>query len=138
MLQNKQTLAKKWVLLLAAAILVLGVLGGCGKKSQAGNAAASKDVVATYKGGTVTAEEFDKFQNVNKVFYPQYAQFANDPSYKQEMLKQYITFKVLSERLDAKDKPEADKKVKTQTDQIKSYLDMQGGADKCLRTTRSR
>lgn len=127
MLSNKQGRFSKWVLMLTATILVLGVLAGCGKNKE------SKDALVVYKGGQVTKDEFEKFKNINKTFYPEYAQFFDDPNYQQELMNQYLTFKILSGRITDKAKADADKKVKEQVDQIKAAMDAQGGADAMLK-----
>lgn len=141
MQHNKRRMRKGWVAL-ASAVLVVALATGCTKKEEAAapapapaQSATGGNVLVTYKdGGKVTQGEFDTFLNINKFFYPQYAQFASDPSFQQEMMNQYVTFKVLSSRADEKSKAEADKKAKEQMDQINLYFGSQeGGLEKKLK-----
>ncbi|MBD0384550.1 peptidylprolyl isomerase [Paenibacillus sp. WST5] len=131
---------------MVALLLAFSVLSACGKKNQEGAATASPsataaaegkptDIIATYKdGGKVTRAEFDAFVNVNKMFSPQLAQFMTDPSFQQDMLKQLVTFRVLSSKADDKVKAEADKQVTEQMKAITDYFGKQeGGMDKQLK-----
>ncbi|CAG7656336.1 peptidylprolyl isomerase [Paenibacillus allorhizosphaerae] len=138
MWRNNRRSIQKGLTALLAIILVFTVATGCGKKTEAPNAAATGkpgEVLVTYKdGGNVTREEFDKFLNVNMFFYKQYAQFKDDPAFQQDMMKQLVTFKILSARADDKAKTEADKQSKEQLEQIKTFLNAQeGGMDKLLK-----
>lgn len=119
------------VLLLSFAL----VAAGCGNKqkegeeaSAGGNNPAGDEVIVTYKdGGQVTRAEFNKFIDVNLFFYKEYAQFKEDPAFQQDMMNQYLTFKVLASRADDNAKAEAEKKTTEQMDQLKSILEMQEG-----------
>ncbi|WP_079914921.1 peptidylprolyl isomerase [Paenibacillus sp. 32352] len=141
MLQNKWKTAKKGLIALLAVTTIIAA-AGCGKKTDTentGNAGtASKDaneVIVTYKdGGKVTRGEFDTFIDTNLLFYKEYAQFKEEPAFQQDMMKQLVTFKVLSARADDKAKAEAATKSKQQLDQIKTFLGMQeGGMEKQLK-----
>lgn len=110
-------------LLLAAA---LTVTGGCVKK-QAGQAASGQgDVVASYKGGQVTKAEMDSFINTTNFFYPQFASAGDSPEFKEYMLKQLVTLKVMSENASAESKKEAETKSKDQMKQMEDYFKSQG------------
>ncbi|WP_164716630.1 peptidylprolyl isomerase [Paenibacillus whitsoniae] len=148
MLPNKtrrqRSSSKKWMVGLATVVLAFSVLTACGKKdgeatsSPAASAAATgkpTDIIATYKdGGKITRAEFDSFINVNKMFSPQLAQYMADPAFQQDMLKQMVTFRVLSSKVDDKVKADSDKQV---TDQMKAITDyfgkQEGGMDKQLK-----
>jgi len=134
MRQNKQFLPKGLIALVAM-MLVFSFMTGCGNKTDNASGGNPNDVLVTYKGGgKITRGEFETFLNVNKFFYPQYAQLASDPNFQQEMMKQLVTFKVLAGRADDKVKAEADKKVKTQMDQINLFFGSQeGGLEKKLK-----
>lgn len=139
MLQNKWKTAKKGLIALLAVMTIVSA-AGCGKKTETGaDAAAGKkdagEVIVTYKdGGQITRGEFDTFLNTNLLFYKEYAQFKDDPAFQQDMMKQLVTFKVLSGRADDKAKKEADTKTKEQMDQIKMFMGMQeGGLEKQLK-----
>ncbi|TVY06799.1 peptidylprolyl isomerase [Paenibacillus cremeus] len=141
MWRNKKKTIQKGLTALLAIILVFSIVG-CTKKTDAGTGAAAPtsnakpgDVLVTYKdGGKVTKDEFDKFLAVNMFFYQQYAQFKDDPGFQQDMMKQLVTFKILSSRADDKAKTEADKQSKDQMEQIKTFLNSQeGGMDAQLK-----
>jgi foldase protein PrsA len=145
MSQNKRVAMNKWVIMLVALLLAVSVLSACGKKVDQGAGAGASasptasgkptDVIATYKeNGKITRGEFDTFVNVNKMFNPQLAQFIADPAFQQDILKQLITFKVLSARVDDKTKAEADKQVQDQMKQLTDFLSKkEGGMDKQLK-----
>lgn len=122
MRQNKRFIPKG-LTTLAALILILSIIAGCGNKTNDAAGGKPADVLVTYKdGGKITRGEFDTFLNINKFFYPQYKQFADDPNFQQEMMKQLVTFTVLAGRADDKLKAEADKKIKIQMDQIHTFF----------------
>lgn len=139
MLRNKTKQTRTGIVVLLALVLVLA-LAGCGKKdtkSTAGTPTAGKpaDVLATYKeNGTITKSDFDTFININKMFSPQFAQYASDPAFQQDMLKQLIAMKVLAARADASVKTDSDNQVKAQMEQFKTYFGAQeGGLEKQLK-----
>ncbi|UJF33118.1 peptidylprolyl isomerase [Paenibacillus hexagrammi] len=146
--------SKKILLTMVALLLAVSVLSACGKKKEGEDAEASPaassaaspaasaaatgnatDVIATYKdGGKITRGEFDAFINVNKMFSPQLAQFMSDPAFQQDMLKQMVTFRVVSAQADDKIKADADKQVADQMKSIQDYFGkMEGGMDKQLK-----
>lgn len=139
MLLNKTNVRKGTVLLLALALVL--ALAGCGKKAATGAAGTPAptgkptDVLATYKdNGKITRGDFDTFININKMFSPQFAQYASDPAFQQDMLKQLVAMKVLAARADASVKTDSDKQVKDQLTQFKTYFGaQQGGLDKQLK-----
>ncbi|MEK8133019.1 peptidylprolyl isomerase [Paenibacillus filicis] len=147
MQQNKRKSYRTLAAAMMSLVLVAGLAAGCGKKEEApaapptgteattpaatGNPA---DVLVTYKDGSVTRAEFDKFVNINMLFYPQYAQFKTDPAFQHDIMNQLLAFKVLGARAEAKDKEDAAKQAKEQMEQIKTYLGMQeGGLEKALK-----
>ncbi|TDF91591.1 peptidylprolyl isomerase [Paenibacillus piri] len=146
MLSNKWVKTKKGLIALLAAVTLVSVVAtGCGKKTEApadtSTTAPAKqegnpdEVLVTYKdGGKITRGEFNTFLNINTFFYREYAQYKEDPAFQQDMMKQLVTFRVLSARADDKAKAEAEQKTKEQMDQIKMFLGMQeGGLDKQLK-----
>ncbi|MFE5324456.1 peptidylprolyl isomerase [Paenibacillus sp. NPDC056579] len=140
MLLNNWKTAKKGLIALLAVVTIVAA-AGCGKKTETETGAADAgkkdagEVVVTYKdGGKITRGEFDTFLNTNLLFYKEYAQYKEDPAFQQDMMKQLVTFKVLSSRADDKAKAAADTKTKQQMDQIKTFMGMQeGGMEKQLK-----
>lgn len=146
---EQRRFSKKWILSMVALLLAFSVLSACGSKkegaataspstSPSATAAATgnpSDVIATYKeGGKITRGEFNSFISVNKMFSPQLAQFMTDPAFQQDMLKQMVTFRVLSAKVDDKVKADADKQVTEQMKAITDYFGKQeGGMDKQLK-----
>ena len=53
-------------------------------------------VVATYDGGTITANEFDLEQRVMKFLYPEYAQMMDMDDFKEYLVKQEVAYEYLS------------------------------------------
>jgi foldase protein PrsA len=140
MLSNKWLKTKKGLITVLAAVTLMSVTAvGCGKKDPAPAAAPAQpgadEVLVTYKeGGKVTRGEFDTFVNINAFFYKEYAQYKADPAFQQDMMKQLVTFRILSSRADDKVKAEAQTKTTEQMNQIKTFLGMQeGGLDKQLK-----
>jgi foldase protein PrsA len=149
MLSTKWNKARKGLVTLVAVMTITAVAAGCGDKTDAGATPTppastpaatpakgdANEVLVTYKdGGKVTRGEFDAFLNINTFFYKEYAQYKEDPAFQQDMMKQLVTFRVLSSRADDKAKAEAETKTKQQVDQINAYLAMQeGGMDKQLK-----
>lgn len=137
---NKQVFfMNRWLLLAIVLLLSVAVLSACGKKKEEGKSPAAsgspEEVIATYKdNGKVTRADFDKFVNVNKLFNPQLAQFMAEPAFQQDMLKQMITFSILSAKADDKIKADADKQIADQMTQLKEYLgQLEGGMEKQLK-----
>ncbi|MFD0677108.1 MULTISPECIES: peptidylprolyl isomerase [unclassified Paenibacillus] len=145
MLSSKWMKTKKGLIAVLAAVTLISVVAtGCGKKVEepapgattpAKPEANPSEVLVTYKdGGKVTRGEFNTFLNINTFFYKEYAQYKEDPAFQQDMMKQFVTFRVLSARADDKAKKEAETKAKEQMDQIKMFLGMQeGGLEKQLK-----
>ncbi|MFD2115470.1 peptidylprolyl isomerase [Paenibacillus yanchengensis] len=95
---------KKWrksTLLVLTAVLTMALLAGCGKVKKEDYSLQFKDVdkgdvVATYEGGQVTKDEFDKFLALQTLQNPEAAMLLQIPQYQEMIMQQYITFKVLT------------------------------------------
>jgi foldase protein PrsA len=70
---------------------------------------------------------------VNGMLNPMYKQFMNDPALQQEMLNELIGYKVLASRADEETKKKAEELMAPQLQQVKDWLDAQGGLDKQLK-----
>jgi foldase protein PrsA len=146
MLSIKRNKVKKGIITFVTIMTIASLAAGCGKGGTTATPAApapaattpaagnANDVLVTYKdGGKVTRGEFDTFLNINTFFYKEYAQYKADPAFQQDMMKQLVTFRILSARADDKAKADADVKTKQQLDQINTFLGAQaGGMDKQL------
>jgi foldase protein PrsA len=122
MLLNKKGSTFHFFALGIALLLIISIVSGCAKKG----AASTNDAVATYKGGQYSKAEFASFLGVTSFLYPQYATVQDNPEFKDYMLKQAVTLKILSERASDASKKDADTKVKDQMTQMKQYFDSQG------------
>ncbi|AJY74925.1 peptidylprolyl isomerase [Paenibacillus beijingensis] len=120
MLHNKERSVWRVSLLLLLTAALMLTAAACGKKddSAAFSGAGKGTVIATYKDGEVTDKEFDNFLNVFGLINAQYASVITIPQYKDELLKQYIGYKILYDRASG----DAKKKAKTEADtQYKSF-----------------
>ncbi|ALS25747.1 peptidylprolyl isomerase [Paenibacillus cisolokensis] len=113
----------KWrrMALVLSAVLVLLAAAACGQKNKEGGASGAGEVIATYKDGQVTAEEFDKYLSVFTVLYPGYEQIVNIPEFREELVKQYIAYKILNTR--ASD--EVKKQAASQVDEQYAFFEQQ-------------
>ncbi|MFC5648894.1 peptidylprolyl isomerase [Paenibacillus solisilvae] len=106
--------SKKSILLVLAVMLIALLAAGCGKsKEEAGGApgAGEGKVIATYTDGKVTETEFNKYTTFYGVFMNQQADmYLSIPQLKEQVLRQYIAYKVLYAKIDnaAKDKVKAE------------------------------
>lgn len=111
---------KPWKMLAVSltAALSIAVLSACGNSDD-------KEAVATYKGGEVTAAEFNKEQRTMKFLSPEYAQLMELPDFQEYMLKQEIAF----EYLESQAGEEAKKAGEEQADKQMELLKQQRGDD---------
>ena len=106
------------------AVLSLSLLAACGKKEEA-KAPESKDnsaVVATYDGGTITANEFYMEQRVMKFLYPEYAQMMDMDDFKEYLVKQEIAYEYLSGKASDEAKNAGAKTAAEQFDKMKAQV----------------
>ncbi|MCM3136461.1 peptidylprolyl isomerase [Paenibacillus polysaccharolyticus] len=106
------------------AVLSLSLLAACGKKEEA-KAPESTDksaVVATYDGGTITANEFDMEQRVMKFLYPEYAQMMDMDDFKEYLVKQEIAYEYLSGKASEEAKTAGAKTASEQFDKMKASV----------------
>lgn len=106
------------------AVLSLSLLAACGKKEEA-KAPESKDnsaVVATYDGGTITANEFDMEQRVMKFLYPEYAQMMDMDDFKEYLVKQEVAYEYLSNKASDEAKTAGAKTATEQFDKMKAQV----------------
>ncbi|GAS85791.1 peptidylprolyl isomerase [Paenibacillus sp. SZ31] len=106
------------------AVLSLSLLAACGKKEEA-KAPESTDtsaVVATYDGGTITANEFDMEQRVMKFLYPEYAQMMDMDDFKEYLVKQEVAYEYLSGKASEEAKTAGAKTATEQFDKMKASV----------------
>lgn len=123
MLQKYKTV-KKVLSVGMIAVLSLSLLAACGKKEEATTPESTDTsaVVATYDGGTITANEFDMEQRVMKFLYPEYAQMMDMDDFKDYLVRQEIAYKYLSENASDEAKTEGSKVATEQFDKMKAQV----------------
>ncbi|MCM3175983.1 MULTISPECIES: peptidylprolyl isomerase [unclassified Paenibacillus] len=106
------------------AVLSVSLLAACGKKEEAQTPEPTDTsaVVATYDGGTITANEFDMEQRVMKFLYPEYAQMMDMDDFKDYLVRQEIAYKYLSENASDEAKAEGAKVATEQFDKMKAQV----------------
>nr|WP_154896924.1 peptidylprolyl isomerase [Paenibacillus xylanexedens] len=106
------------------AVLSLSLLAACGKKDEAA-APETNDtsaVVATYDGGTITANEFDMEQRVMKFLYPEYAQMMEMDDFKDYLVRQEVAYEYLSGKASEEAKTAGAKTATEQFDKMKAQV----------------
>lgn len=109
---SRKSAWRKGAMLIVASVLVMA-LAACGAKTTD---------VATYKGGTVTDKEFNKYLAVFTVMQPSYEQIIEIPQFKEQLLNQYIAYKVLNSQASEETKKAAQKDIDEQMKQYKAAL----------------
>jgi foldase protein PrsA len=133
MLHHNRMPYRRLALFMLAAVMLVAILSGCGKKAGDMPGAGTGKVIATYNGGEVTETEFDKYVAYTPFVNQQKAMYMSIPQFKEENLKEYIVSKVLVKNVSKKDldaaktaaadfQKQLEDAVKTQA-QIKDYMD---------------
>lgn len=110
--------SKSWKVLLVslAAAVSFSMLAGCGKAED------NSKAVATYKGGTITENEFALDQKIMKFLSPQQAQYLEIDAFKESILKQEVGFEYLASKATEDAKKQATKEADTQVASLKEQL----------------
>ncbi|RAP73310.1 peptidylprolyl isomerase [Paenibacillus montanisoli] len=117
---------RRATLLALAAVLVVVLAAGCGKKKEEGAAPGTGEgkTIATYKDGTVTDTEFKKYSTFFGIVQPQTEMYLSIPQLQEQFLREYIGYKVLYKQLgDQKLDDAAQKEVDTFYSQMKQAID---------------
>lgn len=114
--------SKSWKVLLVslAAAISFSMLSACSSNNN--NTEAAEDnstAIATYKGGTITEQEFDADTRVMKFLSPQQAQYLEIDAFKESILKQEVAFEYLSEKATDEAKEQAEKEAEIQVSELK-------------------
>ena len=123
-----QSSHKKWGKLAslgAVAVLSFSVLAACGDKADDTTKTDDSKVLATYDGGTVTQNQFDKELNVMKFLQPTYATLMDSAEIKNYMLDQQIAYNYLEGKATDEEKTEGAKMATEQIDQLKAQVDQE-------------
>ncbi|MBP3967023.1 peptidylprolyl isomerase [Paenibacillus lignilyticus] len=117
---------RKATLLALAAVLVVVLAAGCGKKKEEGAAPGTGEgkTIATYTDGTVTDKEFKKYSTFFGIVQPQTEMYLSIPQLQEQFLREYIGYKVLYKRLgDVKQDDATKKEVDNFYTQMKQQID---------------
>ena len=118
---------RKWLILIAIAALAAGLLAGCGKVK-------GKDPAAVYRTGdqgkeqTVTERELDAFIGVTLSLSPGAEYLQALPTFRHDMLKQLLAFRILSSRYDGPDRAALEKEARENYEQFVEYLKLVTGS----------
>jgi len=131
MLHNKRRSAwRRSLLLVLAAMLVMTIAAACGAKKDnepgGGTEGGKPDngkAVATYKDGTVTESEFEKYKTFFVLMNPQAEMFLSIPQYQEQFLQEYVGYKVLFSRMSDESKKAADTDTEEFRTQIQTAYD---------------
>lgn len=109
---------KSWKVLLVslAAAVSFTMLAGCGNNSNAEDSSAA---LATYKGGTITEQEFSMDQKIMKLLSPEQAQYLEIDAFKEAILKQEVGFEYLASKASDEAKKQAEKEADAQVEAMK-------------------
>lgn len=141
MLHNTRKSAwRRSALLIVAAMLVMTVMAACGNKndnetSGGKNGAAEFGTVfagagtgteiATFKDGNVTEPEFDKYLGVFTIMQPGYEQVLAIPQFKEQLLQQFISYKILAGQASEETKKKASEETEKQIADFEAAVEAQ-------------
>lgn len=109
-----------------AAVLVMTFMAACGAKntkSEGFVGAGEGTVIATYKDGNVTEPEFDKYLAVFNIMQPGYEQILAIPQFKEQLLQQFISYKILGGQASEESKKKAREDVDAQLKEYNTALE---------------
>lgn len=122
MLLNKPRKTRALIISLVL-IVIVAMLSACGDKNKSG---AQGEVLATYKDGSITQSEFDKFFNTVSFFNAQFAAAKDIPGFQEYLLKQMAALDLMLGQVSDESKKNAEEEVKKQMDEIKAYYESKG------------
>ncbi|MWJ29906.1 peptidylprolyl isomerase [Saccharibacillus sp. WB 17] len=128
MMQSSHRKWGKLASLGAVAVLSFSVLAACGDKADPGNDTAKVEdskVLATYDGGNVTEDQFNKELNVMKFLQPTYASMMDSADIKNYMLDQQIAYNYLEDKATDEEKKKGAEMATEQLDQMKAQVDQE-------------
>ncbi|MDR6227104.1 peptidylprolyl isomerase [Desmospora profundinema] len=135
-----QRLKKSLLTSLSVLLAVSLLLAGCGSGEEGADDSEnptgqgeplptdSKKVVAEYEGGKVTEGELNRYINLMVFFQPQLAMMAQSPEAKEELVKQHIAEKEISNKVkdNKKHEKEADEAIKQFEKSVKEQPEQEG------------
>src|SRR5690606_24829779 len=121
----------KYVMLLLTAVLCIGLLSACGKDDELNPGLTFADVeggevVATYKDGSVTDLEFNKFKSALALTQGMDPSILDMAGYREYILEQYVIYKVLAARATSEQQDEAKEEALNSFAQFEEYIKSSG------------
>lgn len=122
---SRKSTWRRSAMLVTAVMLAMTVLAACGGGSKNKDysltfkGAGEGTVVATYKDGNVTEAEFNKYLGVFNVMQPGYEAILEIPQFKEQLLQQFISYKIIGTRASEDVKKAATKQVDEQMELYK-------------------
>lgn len=108
------------------AVLTISILAGCGTKGTTAGGNDTSKVIATYEGGQVTANEYDREQRIVLALQPQMEQFMQLDDFRDYLVKQVIAYKYLESKADEKTKESGKAKAEEQFSALKKAMGDEG------------
>ncbi|MFX3634141.1 MAG: peptidylprolyl isomerase [Candidatus Pristimantibacillus sp.] len=142
MLHNTRKSAwRRSALLIVAAVLVMTVMAACGNKND-NETSGGKDKgaaefgtvfagagtgteIATFKDGNVTEPEFDKYLGVFTIMQPGYEQVLAIPQFKEQLLQQFVSYKILAGQASEETKKKASEETEKQIADFEAAVEAQ-------------
>ncbi|GAB6992560.1 peptidylprolyl isomerase [Paenibacillus pini] len=121
MLFNKKRTWKTLIITIVAVVSV-SALSACGKTESAANQGDNSKVVATYKNGEITENEFDTQKKIMTFLSPEYAQLMEMDDFKTYLVKQKIAFEYLSGKASDTAKKAGEEQAGQQIAQMKKQV----------------
>lgn len=129
----------KWTMLVLTVVLSIGLLSACGKDEKVNPALTFEgteggEVVATYKEGTVTDAEFNKFKSALAFTQGMDPSILDMEGYREYILEQYIVYKVLAGRATEEQRTAAQEEALASWTQYEKAMKSSGNIDDQLKT----
>lgn len=129
----------KYVMLLLTAVLCIGLLSACGKDDELNPGLTFADVeggevVATYKDGSVTDKEFNKFKSALALTQGMDPSILDMEGYREYILEQYIVYKVLAGKATEEQQTEAKDEALANFTQFEEILKGSGDVNEQLKS----
>lgn len=127
----------KGLKLIVISALFVALLAACGKDevnpSLTFKGVEGGEVVATYKDGTVTDLEFNKFKSAFALLQGMDEALLDQSGFREAVLEQYITYKILANRTTEEQQVKAKEEALTNFEQVKESLSAYGDVKDMLK-----
>ena len=116
--------ASRMLTVTMASMMALSILSACGdgNNSAAVDEEDTSKAIATYKGGTITENEFNRQKKIMSFMSPEYAQIMEMDAFKEYLVEQQIAFEYLNLEASEEAKEAGKKQADEQIAQMKSQV----------------